>query len=80
MLRKTQPREKKKDVNSGRHATRDKIQRLLSDLEERLGAEGGKASVADYIRLIQLERELEEDEKPTEIKVTWVEPAESSAK
>ncbi|HLJ47569.1 MAG TPA: hypothetical protein VKU01_16250 [Bryobacteraceae bacterium] len=52
----------------------------MADLEERLAAEGGKASVADYIRLIQLERELEDDEKPTEIKVTWVEPSESPAK
>jgi hypothetical protein len=30
-----------------------------------------KASLADYIRLVQLEKELEADE-PREIKVTWV--------
>lgn len=32
-----------------------------------------KASLGDYIRLVQLRKELEEDEV-REIKVTWVEP------
>ena len=42
-------------------------------MEERLEAGDVKATVADYIRLVQLQKELEEDE-PTEIKVTWVDP------
>ena len=32
-----------------------------------------KASLGDYIRLVQLQKELEEDEV-REIRVTWVEP------
>jgi hypothetical protein len=31
------------------------------------------ASLGDYIRLVQLYRELEEEE-PKEVKVTWVDP------
>jgi hypothetical protein len=32
--------------------------------------------VADFIRLTQLERELEEQDQPREIIITWAEPAE----
>ena len=35
-----------------------------------------KATVADFIRLTQLERELEEQDQPREIIITWAEPAE----
>jgi hypothetical protein len=36
-----------------------------------------KPSLAEYLKLLQLERELEEDE-PKEITVTWIEPEETS--
>jgi hypothetical protein len=65
-----------------RHATRERIQKLLGDIEMRLESDSGKASISDYIRLLQLERELEEEEGPREIKVSWVErnePAKSEA-
>jgi hypothetical protein len=32
-----------------------------------------KATLADYVRLVQLEKDLDEDE-PREIRVTWVDP------
>ena len=38
-----------------------------------------KATLGDYIRLVRLHKELD-DESPKEIRVTWVEPAERSAK
>ncbi len=64
--------------NEDRRATKERIHKLLTDIESRFEAESGKASVADYIRLLQLERELEEaDEGPREIRVTWVDPQES---
>jgi hypothetical protein len=47
-------------------------------VEARLEKGDVKATVADYIRLVQLQKELEEDE-PAEIKVTWVEPAETKS-
>ena len=62
------------DKKRGR-ATKERIQRLLTEIEDRLEADSGKASVADYIRLLQLERELdEEDNAPRELRVTWVDP------
>lgn len=65
--------DRKKHKNVDRHATREKIHKLLADIENRFDSESGKASVADYIRLLQLERELEEGDGPREIRVTWVE-------
>jgi hypothetical protein len=45
---------------------------LLEKLEQKLGT-NMKASLGDYIRLLQLQKELEKDEV-REIKVRWVEP------
>jgi hypothetical protein len=36
-----------------------------------------KPSLAEYLKLLQLEREFEDDE-PKEITVTWIEPKETS--
>ena len=52
---------------------RQKIAKLLQKLEAKLGSEPPKASVGDFIRLVQLEKEMADEEKPREIKVTWVE-------
>lgn len=49
------------------------VRELLAKVEEKLGGADMKATLADYIRLVQLRKELEEDE-PREIRVTWVEP------
>jgi len=38
-----------------------------------------RVTLADFIRLTQLERELEQDEQPREIIVTWKEPTEKPA-
>ena len=43
---------------------------------ERLDFKTNKVTLADFIRLTQLERELEDEEQPREIIVTWKEPAE----
>ena len=42
-------------------------------METTLTDEDFKASLTDYLKLVQLEKELG-DEVPQEIKVTWVEP------
>jgi hypothetical protein len=49
------------------------VKKLLKNMEEKLGGKDVKASLGDYIRLVQLQKELDE-EAPREIKVTWVEP------
>ena len=55
---------------------RQRITNLLVDIEKRLDIENSKVTLADFIRLTQLERELEEEEQPKEIVVTWVDPEE----
>ena len=50
------------------------VKKLLRKLEEQMRGGEVKASLGDYIRLVQLHKELDE-EAPREIKVTWVDPA-----
>lgn len=56
---------------------KEKVTELLKNMEDRLNTADGKASVADFIRLLQYERELEEEQQPREMKVTWSEPLET---
>ena len=49
------------------------IKKLLKNVEKKLGGEDVKATLGDYIRLVQLQQELEEEE-PKDVKVTWVDP------
>lgn len=48
------------------------IRTLLAQVERKLTAAETKVTLADYIRLVQLKKELEEDE-PRDIRVTWLE-------
>jgi hypothetical protein len=47
------------------------VEQILEKVEQRLAEGDGKATVGDYIRLVQLQKELEEEE-PGEITVRWV--------
>ena len=49
------------------------VEKLLKNVEKKLGGENVKATLGDYIKLVQLQSELEEEE-PKDITVTWVEP------
>ena len=53
------------------------LESAIDKLGERLKAEEFKPSIADYLKLMQLEKEFDQ-EQVKEIKVTWVEPAPSS--
>ena len=53
---------------------RRRVRKLLRDAEKRLDLENSKVTLADFIRLTQLERELQEEEQPREIIVTWKDP------
>jgi hypothetical protein len=55
---------------------RERVTKLLAHIERNLKVEELKVTLADFIRLTQLERELEQEEQPKEIIVTWKEPAE----
>ncbi len=50
----------------------DVVRGLIEQVEKKLGGDDVKVTLADYIRLVQLRKELEE-EAPKEIKVTWIE-------
>ncbi|MGP8245964.1 MAG: hypothetical protein ACLQVN_15765 [Bryobacteraceae bacterium] len=49
---------------------------LRTNIEDRLKKEEVKPSIGDYLKLVQLEKELKNQE-PREIQVSWVEPRES---
>jgi hypothetical protein len=68
------PQEKPRGRLKG--SRRQRISKLLIDIEKRLDLENSKVTLADFIRLTQLERELEGEEQPREIIVTWQDPAE----
>ncbi|MCL5746525.1 MAG: hypothetical protein M1541_21770 [Acidobacteria bacterium] len=51
------------------------INKLVNNLEEKIDANELKATLGDLIRLMQMQKELEENQ-PREIKVTWVETPE----
>lgn len=54
------------------------VREIRKRVENRLTKEDVKATLGDYIRLVQLEKELDEDE-PREIKVTWIEPVKTES-
>jgi len=51
-----------------------RVQRMLTNLEREFQRKPPAATVADLIRLMQLERELEEGSEPEEIVVRWEDP------
>lgn len=51
------------------------VKEVILKIEQKLDRNELKPTVGDFIRLLQLEKELEE-EQPKEIKISWVEPDE----
>jgi hypothetical protein len=54
------------------------VKNMLTKIETKMKGDQMKATLGDYIRLVQLHKELD-DESPKEIRVTWVEPAEKGS-
>jgi urease gamma subunit len=52
------------------------LTQVIAKMEEKLKTEDVKPSVAEYLKLLQMAKELGDD-GPKEITVTWVEPAKS---
>jgi len=50
------------------------VKKAIESIEEKLGTEAMKPTLADLVRLLQIEKELVADE-PREIRVRWIEPA-----
>ncbi len=55
---------------------KERVKDLLLRMEASLGQKADKATMGDLIRLIQFEREMEEDEHPGKVVVSWKEPPE----
>lgn len=51
------------------------VKKIIEKIETKIENDEVKATVGDLIRLIQIEKELE-DENPREIEVRWIEPTE----
>jgi len=49
------------------------LEKAINGIEDRLTAKDFKPTMGDYLKLLQIEKELEQEEIK-EIKVTWVEP------
>ncbi len=54
------------------------IQKAIALIEERLDNGETSPTIADFVRLLQIEKEIE-SEQPVEVRVTWVEPAETES-
>jgi hypothetical protein len=54
------------------------VKTMLTKIETKMNGDKMKATLGDYIRLVQLHKELD-DESPKEIRVTWIEPAEKGS-
>ncbi|MFB3777245.1 MAG: hypothetical protein ACE141_06515 [Bryobacteraceae bacterium] len=53
----------------------DLLDKVIKDFESKLEKGEVKLTVGDFVRLVQLRKDLHEEE-PKEIRVTWVEPQE----
>ena len=56
----------------------DLLDKAIEGIEERFKAKDFKPTMADYLKLLQMEIELEQEDT-REIKVTWVEPTPSDS-
>jgi len=67
----------KKDKIEKKAASRARIERMIDQaiqgVEKKLGDENVQLTLQECLKVMQLQNELE-DEQPTEVTVTWVEP------
>jgi hypothetical protein len=52
------------------------VEKAIQSIEGKLGSQDVKATFSDFIRLLQLQKELQIDQ-PREIKVSWIESSET---
>ncbi len=54
------------------------VEKMMRNFNKRLDKDEPKVSVGDFIRLVQLNEEMQVEE-PREIRVTWVEPEQTES-
>jgi hypothetical protein len=62
---------RKAEIPRSTKSRKELISTLLKRMEKQLDSATTKVTLADFIRLIQLQRELEQEEQPAEVIVTW---------
>ena len=72
---KAEKQNRRRKLNGNR---KERIAELLEKIEAQLDVAKMKITLADFIRLTQLERELEQEDQPREIIVTWKDPSEKN--
>jgi hypothetical protein len=65
--------------DSERARVSETLDRAIKSVEERIQANDFKPTIAEFLKLVQLSKELAQDDVK-EIRVTWVEPAATSSK
>jgi hypothetical protein len=70
------PAEQEERPESPRKRQAKLVQALLTKMEKQLTGDGAKATLGDYIKLVQLQKELEDGEL-REVRVTWVDQEET---
>ena len=67
----------KRRVEPKNKESKERIEKLVEEaiqgIEKRLSDQKSPPTIGDYLKVMQLQKEIEE-EAPKEIKVTWVEP------
>ena len=53
------------------------LERTIAKFESKIQQADYEPTVAEYVRLLQLGREIGEEDEPKEIRVTWVSPSET---
>ena len=69
--------EEKKAPKTLRIRIADLLDKAIVGIEDRFNAQDFKPTMGDYLKLLQMEIDLEQEEI-REIKVTWVEPSVAS--
>ena len=73
----TTVKEEKKAPKTLRIRIADLLDKAIVGIEDRFNAQDFKPTMGDYLKLLQMEIDLEQEEI-REIKVTWVEPSVTS--
>jgi hypothetical protein len=69
---------KRKRAGSRKPSKSVLVEKMLQRFEKKLDAEEVNMNIGDFIRLMQLRKEMEAED-PKEIKATWVEPTEKES-
>ena len=68
-----------RDTSGRKKADRaELLDKAIQRIEEKLGSADVKATFGDFIKLLQLQKEMQIDQ-PREIKVTWIDPSETES-